>query len=158
VDLLPPDPIVQIVRRWTDADGTARVELEIEVDDDVAACLDTLPDPSAWLEDLIRRDLNRTELGRFRYAEKLRSVAAEYGLTVRSYGPDVHGWIAHLPKPPTRLTPKLLKAHRDWLAARGADGHRLPGHDADSRAVPERPLQLEVEGSHPPRPVDGSRG
>src|SRR4051812_6873790 len=68
---LPPDTSYREIRRYVDERGRRMVEIELELDDDLAAFLDTLPDHNAFIQEAIQRRLNTSTLGRHRYYQRL---------------------------------------------------------------------------------------
>ncbi|MEU8236399.1 hypothetical protein AB0C12_42980 [Actinoplanes sp. NPDC048967] len=114
---LPPDTSVRVLRRYVDEDGRAMVEIEVDLDDDLAAYLDTLPDPNAFIEKAIWHQLNKSTGGRYAYYRQLNVAAALIGLRV-GWSADLDAWMDHHPKPPRRLTAGTLTAHAAWLNQR----------------------------------------
>ncbi|OJF11080.1 type II toxin-antitoxin system Phd/YefM family antitoxin [Couchioplanes caeruleus] len=128
VRALPPDTSVREIRRYRGADGREMVELEVEIDDDLVAFLDTLPDPNAFIVEALRRVANRSVLGRHAYHQRLSAATKEVGLSV-GWGADLEMWLEHYPDPPRRITPELLTTHAQWLRQRRRGGGEMDETD-----------------------------
>jgi hypothetical protein len=114
---LPPDTSYRELRHYIDERGRARVEIEIELDDDLAAYLDTVPDRNAFVDEAVHRLANTSTLGRHRYYQRLSSAAAEFGLRAAE-GPDLEAWMDHHPEAPEQLAADILAGHAAWLSGR----------------------------------------
>jgi hypothetical protein len=111
------DTSVQVIRRYVDEHGRHLTEMEIELDDDLAAMPEDQTDPSAHVAEALRRVVNRSALGRHAYYRQLNTVAAEFGVRA-CWGSELDAWMDHHPEPPGRLTADILAAHAEWLLQR----------------------------------------
>ncbi|KUL31439.1 hypothetical protein ADL15_22145 [Actinoplanes awajinensis subsp. mycoplanecinus] len=132
VRTLPPDTSVKVLRRYTGEDGRAMIEIEIDLDDDLVAYLDTVPDRNAFIDEALCRAVNASTLGRHAYRQNLNVAARKFGLSV-GWGADLDVWMDHYPKPPRRLTAEILAAHAQRVRRQADTAGRADTNSAEGR-------------------------